>query len=303
MICSIEFPGYMGDLATALTATTPQAGAPALFVKYFRQWYTLCTVNNPMVGTYFLQVETSTKINGAAAPSAAAPTGSHCVPASPADRRDVRIHGEGRIGIYANSPAANTTFYLARVLPGAKGRTLVLNFFDVGDAAQAGAITVLPPTDANIGGAFAGCTYTPPPGNSTGPPWGTFSATGQPDQGCARRRQQHNWTSNVENPDGDNFFCRPKGGDIKSVFLAAVSDTRLAGPVAATRSDHQIDHRGVEPGVVGDRAGIDPRFPTGTAIVARAAMAVLRRTSQSRCRRMTSTPYQSNPPNAATTNV
>jgi hypothetical protein len=93
----------------------------------------------------------------------------------------VQIYGAGRIGIYANSPAANTTFYLARVLPGAQGRTLVLNFFDVGDAAQAGTLTVLPPPDSNVGSAFAGCTFTPPPGNSTGPPWGPFQAT---SSGC-----------------------------------------------------------------------------------------------------------------------
>ena len=62
VICSIEFPGYKGDLAAALKATTPQAGAPDLFVKYFRQWYTLCTVNNPTVGTYYLQIETKTKV-------------------------------------------------------------------------------------------------------------------------------------------------------------------------------------------------------------------------------------------------
>ena len=33
----------------------------------------------------------------------------------------------------------------------------------------------------------------------------------------------------AENSDGDNFFCQPKGGDIKSVFLAAVA--QLAGRV------------------------------------------------------------------------
>ena len=180
VICSIEFPGYMGDLTTALKATTPQAGAPDLFVRYFRQWYTLCTVNNPVVGTYFLQIETNTKIDGSAAPfggganrlALRAGLGGDMQTAS------ARIYGNGRIGIYANSPAANTTFYLARVLPGAKGRTLVLNFFDTGDAAQAGAITVLPPSESNVaGGAFTGCTYTAPPGNSTGPPWGAFSST------------------------------------------------------------------------------------------------------------------------------
>ena len=37
---------------------------------------------------------------------------------------------------------------------------------------------VLPPTDSNVsGGVFSSCQYTAPPGNSTGPPWGTFSAT------------------------------------------------------------------------------------------------------------------------------
>jgi Flp pilus assembly protein TadG len=183
VICSIEFPGYMGDLAAGLQATAPQPGAPGLFVSYFRQWYTLCTVNNPVVGTYFLQIETSTKISGAPAPlggganrlALRAGLGGNLQTSS------VQIYGAGRIGIYANSPAANTTFYLARVLPGAQGRTLVLNFFDVGDAAQAGTLTVLPPPDSNVGSAFAGCTFTPPPGNSTGPPWGPFQAT---SSGC-----------------------------------------------------------------------------------------------------------------------
>ena len=56
-----------------------------------------------------------------------------------------------------------------------------MSFFDVGDAAQAGALTILPPTDSNVGASFPGCTYTPPPGNSTGPPWGTLQPT---NAGC-----------------------------------------------------------------------------------------------------------------------
>jgi hypothetical protein len=64
------------------------------------------------------------------------------------------------------------------VLPGEAGKTLVLNFFDTGDASQAGTPAVLPPTDSNVaGGALSGCQFTQPPGNSTGPPWGTFSNT------------------------------------------------------------------------------------------------------------------------------
>ena len=119
MICSIEFPGYKGDLAAALKATTPQAGAPDLFVKYFRQWYTLCTVNNPTVGTYYLQIETKTKVDGSAAPNGGGANRFALRAAMGGDTQttNVQMHGYGRIGIYANSPAANTTFYLARVLP------------------------------------------------------------------------------------------------------------------------------------------------------------------------------------------
>ena len=67
-----------------------------------------------------------------------------------------RIYGQGRMGVYANAPGANTTFYLVRLLPGAAGRNLVLNFFDTGDAASPGTITVLPPADSNVGASFSG---------------------------------------------------------------------------------------------------------------------------------------------------
>jgi Flp pilus assembly protein TadG len=184
VLCSVDFPGYLGNLKTALEATTPQAGAPDLFVKYFRQWYTVCTVPNPVAGTYFIQVDTNTKANGTAAPNGGG-----------ANRFSMRvglngnfqtsqanIYGWGRQGIYANYPGSNTTFYLARVPPGAPGRTLIVNFFDVGDASEPGTLTVEPPPDSNVGSTFSGCTYTAPPGNSTGPPWGSFSNT---NSGCS----------------------------------------------------------------------------------------------------------------------
>jgi Flp pilus assembly protein TadG len=233
VVCSVEFPGFKGDLAAALQATTPQAGAPNLFVSYFRQWYTLCTVNNPVVGTYFLQVQTNAKVDGSPAPfggganrlALRAGLGGNMQSTS------VRLFGSGRIGIYANSPAANTTFYLARVLPGAKGRTLILNFFDVGDAAQAGAITVLPPSESNVGGSFSGCTFTRPPGNSTGPPWGPFEAT---DGACkitnvSSANYNGQWVQ-VRIPIPSDYSCDfadPFGCWLKVnfAFPAAVQDT------------------------------------------------------------------------------
>jgi Flp pilus assembly protein TadG len=179
VVCSVSFPGYNADLVNALRATTPQAGAPALFVAYFRQWYRICTVGTPETGTYFLQIETATKADGTPAPQGSG-ANRFAVRAGLADdfsTESLRVFGEARIGIYANAPAANTTFFLARLLPGAKGRNLVINFFDTGDAAAAGTLTVLPPPDSNVGAAFSGCTYTSPPGTSTGPPWGTFTDT------------------------------------------------------------------------------------------------------------------------------
>lgn len=183
IVCALDFPGFNANLVPALQATTPQAGAPGLFVEYFRQWYRICTVSAPQTGTYFLEIQTATKANGAAAPKGSGANrfsiraGLNGNFANP----NLRVFGEARIGIYANAPAANTTFYLARVLPGAKGRNLVISFFDTGDAAAAGTISVLPPPDSNVGTSFSGCTFTPPPGTSTGPPWGTFTST---QSGC-----------------------------------------------------------------------------------------------------------------------
>jgi Flp pilus assembly protein TadG len=233
VVCSIDFPGYNADLVTALKATTAQAGAPDLFVKYFRQWYRLCTINTPTVGTYFLQIETITKANGTSAPQGsganrfavrAGLNGNFATP-------NLRIYGQGRIGIYANSPAANTTFYLARLLPGAKGRNLIVNFFDTGDAASPGTLTVLPPPDSNVGASFAGCTYTPPPGNSTGPPWGTFQAT---QSGCkitnvSSATYNGQWIQ-YKVPIPDNYDCNiadPKGcwTRLNFAFPASVQDT------------------------------------------------------------------------------
>lgn len=232
-VCGVEFPGFRGDLRAALLATAPQAGAPGVFASYFRQWYAICTVANPQVGTYFVQVQTARRLAGTATPfggganrwALRASLGGN--PTSSA----VRIYGYGRMGIYANSTAANTTFYLARVLPGSRGRTLVLTFFDVGDAAQPGTITVLPPTDANVGPTFGGCRHTPPPGPATGPPWGTFVNTAP---GCSITNV-HSGTYNgqwiqVRIPIPDTYTCDyadPYGcwTRVNFAYPAAVSDT------------------------------------------------------------------------------
>jgi Flp pilus assembly protein TadG len=71
-----------------------------------------------------------------------------------------------------------------------------------------------PGTCVNDGsGSFKGSTVTRLLASMASPIKGVAAV----DNGCTA----------VENTDGDNFFCQPKGGDIKSVFLAAVA--QLAG--------------------------------------------------------------------------
>jgi len=197
IVCQAEFPGIYpetsndqpngtvnaNELKTLLQQSTnyPGTNPGRPFASFFRQWVQLCSVANPVQGTYFLQVQTGKKIDGSNAPNGGgsnrfaikAGLGSNF-----ASNNGLHVYGNARMGAYANATGANTQFYLTRVLPGEAGKTLVLNFFDTGDASQAGTLAVLPPADSNVsGGAFANCTYTQPPGNSTGPPWGTFSAT------------------------------------------------------------------------------------------------------------------------------
>ena len=232
-MCDVGFPGYNADFVPALRATTPQTGAPDLFVKYFRQWYPVCAVSAPETGTYFLQIQTATKPDGTAAPAGsganrfairAGLNGNFSTPL-------LRVFGEARIGIYANAPAANTTFFLARVLPGAKSRNMVVSFFDTGDAAAAGTLKVLPPPDSNVGANFTGCTYTQPPGTSTGPPWGTFTNT-QSDcriTGVSSATYNGQWIQfKIPIPDDyDCDFADPNGcwTRINFVFPSNVQDT------------------------------------------------------------------------------
>jgi len=197
IVCQAEFPGVYpetsndqpngsvnaNELKTLLQQSTnyPGTNPGRTFASFFRQWVNICSVNNPTQGTYFLQVQTNKKIDGTAPANGG---GSNRfavrvgVGSNFASTNGLHVYGNQKMSAYANATGANTQFYLTRVLPGEAGKTLVLNFYDTGDASQPGTLAVLPPADSNVpGGAFSGCLFTLPPGNSTGPPWGSFSAT------------------------------------------------------------------------------------------------------------------------------
>ena len=201
IVCQAEFPGVFPEtsndapngtidanrLKTLLQEATnyPNTNPGRTFASFFRQWVQICSITNPTQGTYFLQVQTATKISGAATPNGGGSNRFALRVGLGTDfsvNNNLRLYGNQKMGVYANATGADTRFFLTRVLPGEAGHTLILNFFDTGDASQAGNITVLPPPDSNVaGGVFANCEYVKPPGNSTGPPWGTFIST---SNGC-----------------------------------------------------------------------------------------------------------------------
>jgi Flp pilus assembly protein TadG len=197
IVCQAEFPGVYPErsndqptgavddqhLKALLQQATPYPGTnpSRTFASFFREWVQICSVTNPVQGTYFLQVQTAYKISGAATSNGGganrfalrAGLGTNF-----STTNGLRIYGNQKMGVYMNATGADTRFYLTRILPGEAGKTLVLNFFDVGDGGGPATITVLPPPDSNVtAGAFAGCTYTAPPGNAVGPPWGTVTNT------------------------------------------------------------------------------------------------------------------------------
>ncbi len=167
----ITYPGFVGDVTVPLTAGTTLPGAPGPLATYFRQWATLCTVNAAAGDNYFIQMTTDTASAGHNRFSLRGVVPNSSTPAP------VNIAGNAYMGIYANAGARLTQFYLARVPSAAAGHTLVLNFFDIGDASSVGSLQVSPPADGNVGADFAGCQWTGSQGstlNTPTSPWGAF---------------------------------------------------------------------------------------------------------------------------------
>ena len=142
IVCQAEFPGVFPErttdlpnsgtvnsdrLSDLLKQSTNYPGVPPAmrFNDFFRQWVTICSVANPTAGTYFLQVQTSKKIDGTAAPNAGGANryalqvglGTNFTTSN-----GLRLYGNARMGVYANATGADTRFYLTRILPGEAGK-------------------------------------------------------------------------------------------------------------------------------------------------------------------------------------
>jgi hypothetical protein len=169
---TMTFSGYNGDIQAGFNSNPVMTttGAQIKFKDVFRQWVNVCTIGNALQGDYVVNINTTAGTGHNRGAIRASLNGQ-------LNSSSLSIFARQRMAIYANVTNANTQFYLARVLPGAAGRTLTINSYDTGDASGAGTIAILPPSDSNVS-TFSGCKYTPPPGNSTGPPWGNPVATG-----------------------------------------------------------------------------------------------------------------------------
>jgi Flp pilus assembly protein TadG len=241
ILCSVSFPGYRDDIRTALSSGM-QTPTGQWFAEYFRQWANLCSVPVPEVGTYFVQVTTGLSAAGTALPTSGSSAGHG------QNRFSLRVglngnmttplahtFGEGRMSIYANVDGNTATLYLARIMPGASGRTVELSLFDAGDLQGTGTVQVVPAADATVTSgtltAFTGCTYTAPPGNASGPPWGTFTNTGANCtlQNVSSSSYQGDWVS-VRIPIPGDYNCNtssPSGcwATVRYNFAGATSVT------------------------------------------------------------------------------
>lgn len=177
--CTTTFPAWtvantgatsINGRLVAERAAAPDGQAPWTFAEVFRRNVTICSIpsNQVQLGQYILQVRSNatpafpllysdTNVQGGHnRMSIFAGFGTSGLAAT--DGSSVSISARGRLPIYANADAANTTFYLARVLPYDAGRTLRITLFDMGDAAQAGVLQILPPSE--FASSFSGCSFS-----------------------------------------------------------------------------------------------------------------------------------------------
>lgn len=84
------------------------------------------------------------------------------------DGRGVSLFAVRDMPLYQNAAGSTATFYLTRVPPGASGRILQVEFFDVGDGQGSGDIRIVPPPEYSTGNV-SGCTATRAPNATPAP--------------------------------------------------------------------------------------------------------------------------------------
>ncbi|MFC0223562.1 pilus assembly protein TadG-related protein [Nocardioides zeicaulis] len=158
--------------------------------RVFHQWVNLCTFTPTQAGDYYLQVRSNVALPASYTLDATgAVAGNAAVYNQAGDNTAVLGNGTNQFAIravtgaaagaisvspwekmriFANADSASTQFNLVRVVPAAANKTLVITYYDVGEATgtTAGSVQVLPPGDAKLGTTamttIAGCQATGP---------------------------------------------------------------------------------------------------------------------------------------------
>lgn len=188
--CTKQWPGYVhGSNSNALSLShLRNSGNGSNYrenmAKVFHQWVNLCTFTPTKAGDWYIQVRTNVALGSGSLDTTGAIAGNTKVTSQVGD--DTAVLGNGtnnfsiraysasapagsvsvaaweRMRIYANADSATSTFNLVRVVPAAQGKTLVISFYDVGEAtsgqsASPGSVKVIPPADSNLPANIAGC--------------------------------------------------------------------------------------------------------------------------------------------------
>jgi Flp pilus assembly protein TadG len=165
----VRFPGYgqSGSLNGPQQAFAAESGGTNK--SYFHQWYRLCTVTatSPTAdgNEYQVQVSSPTGLGTNQFSMMVLPSSGVGVTGSAIFARE----SLPLVAVNFNS-GVTSNFYLARILPSSKTRTLQLSFFDLGDSSTPGAKTGnLQISTLGVTNGTLSCTSTPAPNNATGP--------------------------------------------------------------------------------------------------------------------------------------
>ncbi len=179
--CVRQYPGYVANDVSLEALKDGDSDYDANLAAVFHQWVNLCTFTPTQAGDYYLQVRNNVSLGGSADGNGGY-SGNSRVYSQQTDDPLVRGTGTNNFGlravtsapaggisvaayekmrIFANADSATTEFNLVRVPPAAANKSLVISFFDVGEGASSGTVTIVKPVDSvNLPTNLAGCVGT-----------------------------------------------------------------------------------------------------------------------------------------------
>jgi Flp pilus assembly protein TadG len=236
------FTPVNGALYPHLNPTNPSyASTTSLYVRQvFRRWVPICRIANAQIGDYVVQIKTPGAAGGHNRFSLRAgfvPTTSNAAPTIGLNR-GVQLFANGRLPQYVNAvrsdgTSSTPTFYLAEIPAGSAGRTLTLEFWDIGDVNNGTTnFEVLPPSGSptcvispvKSGAVASGCTlsgiassqYNGELVTATIALPNNYSCSANPNIGCWFRIRM-SYSANAQPVDTTTWVARLDGDPIRLV--------------------------------------------------------------------------------------